>query len=57
MTFSDLDSNKYKSFFKSGKSVYSVKELSSVTVKNKPKSGSVTINNKKTNTSLTCTAE
>ena len=26
MTFSDLDSSKYKSFFKSGKSVYSVKE-------------------------------
>ena len=38
MTFSDLDSSKYKSFFKSGKSVYSVKELRSVTVKNKPKS-------------------
>ena len=47
MTFSDLDSSKYKSFFKSGKSVYSVKELSSVTVKNKPKSGSVTINDKR----------
>ena len=47
MTFSDLDSNKYKSFFKSGQSVYSVKELSSVTVKNKPKSGSVTINDKR----------
>ena len=47
MTFSDLDSNKYKSFFKSDQSVYSVKELSSVTVKNKPKSGSVTINDKR----------
>ena len=47
MTFSDLDSSKYKSFFKSGKSVYSVKELSTVTVKNKPKSGSVTINDKR----------
>lgn len=47
MTFSDLDSSKYKSFFKSGKSVYSVKELSSVTVKNEPKSGSVTINDKR----------
>ena len=47
MTFSDLDSSKYKAFFKSGKSVYSVKELSSVTVKNKPKSGSVTINDKR----------
>ena len=47
MTFSDLDSSKYKSFFKSGKSVYSVKELSSVTIKNKPKSGSVTINDKR----------
>ncbi len=47
MTFSDLDSSKYKSFFKSGKSVYSVKELNSVTVKNKPKSGSVTINDKR----------
>lgn len=47
MTFSDLDSNKYKSFFKSGQSVYSVNELSSVTVKNKPKSGSVTINDKR----------
>lgn len=45
MTFSSLDSNKYKQFLKAGKSVYSVKELSSVTVKNKPKSGSVTINN------------
>ena len=47
MTFSDLDSSKYKSFFKSDQSVYSVKELSSVTVKNKPKSGSVTINDKR----------
>lgn len=47
MTFSDLDPSKYKSFFKSGKSVYSVKELSSVTIKNKPKSGSVTINDKR----------
>ena len=47
MTFSDLDSSKYKSFFKSGQSVYSVNELSSVTVKNKPQSGSVTINDKR----------
>ena len=45
IAFSDLDSNNYSSFLKSGQSVYSVKELSSVTVKNKPTSGSVTINN------------
>ena len=45
MAFSDVDSNEYKSFFQSGKSVYNVQELNFVAVKNKPKSGSVTIDN------------
>ena len=57
IAFSDLGSNNYSSFLKSGQSVYSVKELSSVTVKNKPKSGSVTINNNRVTGANLCINE
>lgn len=57
IAFSDLGSNNYSSFLKSGQSVYSVKELSSVTVKNKPTSGSVTINNNRVTGANLCINE